>query len=146
MNPDGQKDQNEERHLLMSHRSLKSFWQFDIDVKIFQIDEESLLGTRTEDDLSPWTKIKRGVGQGRVLPPDIFSLYSEAIPGNTKEEEEMKVGGKNMNNNRYAGDTDLIVDSEEELQYLISIISVVHVACAESGLQRTRTITMSHHA
>ena len=47
-------------------------------------------------------KIKRGVRQGCVLSPDLFSLYSEIIMRNIEEQPGIRVGGHNINNLRYA--------------------------------------------
>ena len=62
-----------------------------------------------------WIDIKRGVRQGCVMSPDLFNIFAEFIMRNI-EEDGIRVGGKNINNIRYADDTVLIADSEEKLK------------------------------
>ena len=69
-------------------------------------------------ELSLYKLIKRGVRQGCVMPPDLFNIYSEMILRNLEYYPGVKINGENINNIRYAGDTVLIADSEENLQRL----------------------------
>ena len=62
-------------------------------------------------DKSEWVNIKRGVRQGCVLSPDLFSLYSQAVMNELEDIEGVKVGGSNINNIRYADDAVLIADT-----------------------------------
>ena len=62
--------------------------------------------------------IRKGVRQGCILSPCLFNLYAEYIMRNTGLEEAqagVKISKRNMNNLRYADDTTLMVESEEEL-------------------------------
>ena len=77
---------------------------------------------RVDNDTSSFQKIKRGVRQGCVLSPDLFNLYNEVIRRNLEEHPGIKVGGKNVNNLRYADDTVLITENEKDLQALLDII------------------------
>ena len=55
--------------------------------------------------------------QGCVLSPCLFNLYAEYIMRNAELEEVragIKISGRNINNLRYAGDTTLMAESEEE--------------------------------
>ena len=72
--------------------------------------------------ISAFQKIKRGVRQGYVLSPDLFSLYSEIIMRNIKGQSGIQVGGHNINNLRYADDTILISENEKDLQQLLNIV------------------------
>ena len=78
---------------------------------------------RIGNDLSAFQDIKRGVIQGCVLSPDLFSpIYSEIIMRALEGRPCIKVGGYNMNNIRYADDTVLIADNENELQEMLHTV------------------------
>ncbi|KAK3773584.1 hypothetical protein RRG08_022293 [Elysia crispata] len=98
--------------------------QLNIDGKDLRIIKtiywEQKAAVRVEEERSNFQNIKRGVRQGCVLSPDLFSLYSEMIMRQIEEIEGLKIGGHNINNIRYADDTVLTADSEEELQELLN--------------------------
>ena len=77
---------------------------------------------RIGNDLSAFQDIKRGVRQGRVLSPDLFSIYSEIIMRALEGMPGIKAGGYNTNNIRYADDTVLIADNEKELQEMLDTV------------------------
>src|SRR5574341_1457864 len=63
-----------------------------------------------------WFQIGKGVRQGCILSPCLFNLYAEYIMRNTGLEEAqagIKIGGRNINNFRYADDTTLMAESED---------------------------------
>ena len=65
-----------------------------------------------------WFKIVKGVRQGCILSPCLFNLYAEYIMQNARLDEAyagIKITGRNINNLRYADDTTLMAESEEEL-------------------------------
>ena len=69
-----------------------------------------------------WFQIEKGVHQGCVLSPFLLNLYAEYIMRNAGLEEAqagIKITGRNINNLRYADDTTLIAESEEELTSLL---------------------------
>ena len=75
-------------------------------------------GHRTTD----FFQIGKGVRQGCVLSPWLFNLYAEYIMRNAGLEEAeagIKIAGRNINNLRYADDTILVAESEEELKSLL---------------------------
>ena len=67
-------------------------------------------------------QIGKGVHQGCILSPCLFNLYAEYIMRNGGLEEAqagIKIAGRNINNLRYADDTTLMAESEEELKSLL---------------------------
>ena len=65
----------------------------------------------------PEGKIGKGVRQGCILSPCLFNFYAEYIMRNAGLEEAQ--AGRNINNLRYADDTTLMAESEEELKSLL---------------------------
>ena len=69
-----------------------------------------------------WFQIGKGVCEGCILSPCLFNLYAEYIMRNAGLEEAqagIKIAGRNINNLRYADDTTLKAESEEELSSLL---------------------------
>ena len=69
-----------------------------------------------------WFQIGKGMHQGCTLSPCLFNLYAEYIMRNAGLEETqagIKIAGRNINNLRYADDTTLMAESEEELKSLL---------------------------
>ena len=82
---------------------------------------------RTGHGTTDWFQIGKGVLQGCILSPCLFKLYAEYIRRNDGLEETqagIKIAGKNINNVRYAGDTTLMAESEEELNNLLMKVKV----------------------
>ena len=66
-----------------------------------------------------WFQIRKGVCQDCMLSPYLFNLYAEYImrnPGLDEAQAGIKIAGRNINNLRYADDTTLMAESEEELK------------------------------
>ena len=77
---------------------------------------------RTGHGTTDWFQIGKGVDKGRILSPCLFNLYAEYILRNAGLEEAqagIKIAGGNINNLRYADDTTLMAESEEELKNLL---------------------------
>ena len=77
---------------------------------------------RTGYGTTDWCQIGKGVHQGCLLSHCFFNLYAEYIMRNAGLEEAqagIKVAGRNINNLRYADDTTLMAESEEELKSLL---------------------------
>ena len=77
---------------------------------------------RTGHGTTDWFQIEKGVCQGCILPPCLFNFYAEYIMRNAGLDEAqagIKTAGKNINNLRYADDTILMAESEEELKSLL---------------------------
>ena len=77
---------------------------------------------RTGHGTTDWFQIRKGVCQGCVLSPCLFNLYAEYIMKNAGPDEaqaDIKFAGRNIKNLRYADDTTLMAESEEELKSLL---------------------------
>ena len=77
---------------------------------------------RTRHGTTDWFQIRKGVCQGYILSPCLFNLYAEYIIRNTRLDEAqagIKIAGRNINNFRYADDTIVMAESEEELKSLL---------------------------
>ena len=77
---------------------------------------------RTGHGTTVWFQIGKGIRQGYILSPCLFNLYAEYIMRNAGLDEaqaEIKIAGRNINNLRYADDTTLMAESEEELKNLL---------------------------
>ena len=77
---------------------------------------------RTGHGTTDWFQIGKGVGQGCTLSLCLFNLYAEYIMRNAGLEETqagIKIARRNINNLRYADDTTLMAESEEELKSLL---------------------------
>ena len=77
---------------------------------------------RTGHGTTDWFQIGKGVCQGCILSLCLFNFYAEYIMRNAGLEETqagIKIAGRNINNLRYADDTTLLAESEEELKILL---------------------------
>ena len=77
---------------------------------------------RTGHVTTDWFQIGKGVRQGCILSPCLFNLYAEYIMRNIGLEEAqsgIKIARRNINNLRYADDTTLMAEREEELKKLL---------------------------
>uniref|UniRef100_A0A4W2FTD6 RNA-directed DNA polymerase n=1 Tax=Bos indicus x Bos taurus TaxID=30522 RepID=A0A4W2FTD6_BOBOX len=82
---------------------------------------------RTGHGTTDWFQIGKGVCQGCILSPCLFNLYAEYIMRNSGLDEAqavIKIAGRNINNLRYADDTTLMAESEEELKSLLMKVKV----------------------
>ena len=102
---------------------------------------------RTLHGTTDWFKIEEGVSQGCILSPNLFNLYAEYIMQNAGLGEShtgFKIAGRNINNLRYADDTTLMAESEEELK---SILMKVKAESEKTGLklniQKTKIMASS---
>ena len=101
------------RHELLIDRLRR----IEADVKLLtNLYWEQKVVVKIGDDRSDWIKIEKGVRQGCVLSPD---LYSQLVMDEMEQLDGIKIGGRNINNIRYADDTVLLADTEERLQELI---------------------------
>ena len=77
---------------------------------------------RTGHGTTDWFQIGKAVHQGFILLPCLFNFYAEYIMQNVRLDEAqagIKVARRNINNFRYAEDTTLMAESEEELKSIL---------------------------
>ena len=77
---------------------------------------------RTGHGTTDWFQIGKGVCQACILSPCLFNIYAEYImrnPGLEETQAGIKIDGRNISNLRYADDTALMAESEEELESLL---------------------------
>ena len=127
-----------EKHLLLLYRLAKAFdcvdhnklWKILIEMGIpdhltcllrhLYAGQEATV--RTGHGTTDWFHIGKGVRQGCILSPCLFSLYAEYITRNAGQEEAqagIKIAGRNMDKLRYVDDTTLMAESKEELKSLL---------------------------
>ena len=83
-------------------------------------DQEATV--RTGHGTTDWSQMRKGVRQGCILSPCLFNLFAEHIMRKARLEEAqagIKIARRNINNLRYADDTTLMAESEEELKSLL---------------------------
>ena len=102
---------------------------------------------RTSHGTTDWFQIGKGVCQGCILSPCLFNLYGEYIMRNARlngGQAGINIAGENINNLRYADNTTLTAESEEELK---SLLSKVKEESEKAGLkfniQKTKTMASS---
>ena len=79
---------------------------------------------RTRDGTVDWFQIGKGVHQGCILSPYLFTLYAEYITQNAGLDEAqtgIKTAGRNINNHKYADDTTLMAESKELKSLLMKV-------------------------
>ena len=94
-----------------------------------------------------WFQIGKGVRQGCILSPRLFNLYAEYIMRNARLDEAqagIRIAGRKINNLRYAGDTILMAESEEELKsFLMKVKEESGKAGLKLNIQKTKIMASS---
>ena len=102
---------------------------------------------RTGHGTTDWFQIGKGLCQGCTLSPYVFSLYEEYIMRNAGLDEaqaEIKIARKNINNLRYADDTTLMAESEEELKSLLmKVKEESEIVGLKFNIQKTKIMASS---
>ena len=90
---------------------------------------------RTRHGTIDWCQTGQGVHQGYIFSPCLLNFYADYIMGNAGLDEAqagIKTAGRNINNIRYADDTTLMAESEEELK---SLLMKVKAESEKAGLK-----------
>ena len=96
---------------------------------------------RTGHGTTDWFQIGKGVRQGCILSPCLFNLHAEYIMRNAGLEEAqagIKIARRNINNFRYADDTTLMAESEEELKSLLKVKQKSEKTVLKLDIQKTK--------
>ena len=108
----------------VDHSKLENSWRDENTRPLYLPPEKSVCSqeatVRTEQGTMDWFQIRKGVCQGYILPPCLFNFYVEYIMQNAwlnKAQAGIKFARRNINNLRYADDTTLMAESEEELTF-----------------------------
>ena len=91
--------------------------------------------------MTDWFQIGKGVCQDCILSPCLFNLYAEYITGNARLDEAqagIKISGRNIHNLRYAGDTNLMAESEELKSLLMKVKEESEEAGLKLNIQKTK--------
>ena len=99
---------------------------------------------RIRHETMDWFKIRKGVCQGCILSPCLFNLYTEYTMRNTglgEAQSGIKIARRNINKVRYADDTTLMAESEEELK---SLLMKVKEESEKSGLKTQHSKNEDH--
>ena len=96
---------------------------------------------RTGHGTTDWFQIRKGVCQGCILSPCLFNFYAEYIMRNAGLEEAqagIKIARRNINHLRYANDTTLMAESEEELKSLLMKVKESEKVGLKLNIQKTK--------
>ena len=96
---------------------------------------------KTGHGTTDWFQIGKEVRQGYILSPSLFNLYAEYIIRNAGLDEAqagIKIAGRNINNLRYADDTTLMAESEEEQKSLLKVKEESEKVGLKLNIQKTK--------
>ena len=96
---------------------------------------------RTGHGTTDWFQIGKGVRQGCILSSYLFNLYAEYIMRNAgldEAETGIKIARRNINNLRYADDTTLMAEREEELKSLLKVKEESQKVGLKLNIQKTK--------
>ena len=103
---------------------------------------------RTGHETTDWPRLGKGIHQGCILSPCLLNFYAEYIMRNSGMDEAqagIKIARRNINNLRYADDTTLMVESEEELKsFLMKVKEESEKVCLKHNIQKTKIMALAH--
>ena len=118
-------------------------YKFALKIGFFFFPQSQEATVRTGHVTTDWFQIGKGVCQGCILSPCLFILYAEYIMRNAGLEEAqagIKIARRNINNLRYADDTTLMGESEEEIKSLVmKVKEESEKACLNSTFRKLRS-------
>ena len=126
---------------------LETLKKLEIDGKdlnlIMNLYWQQTASIKTDEGQSSSFNIKRGVRQGCVLSPNLFNVYTEKIFKEFEDLPGIKMFGEYINNLRYADDTVLLAESEEELQTLVNAVKEGSLKYGlEMNTKKTKTMVI----
>ena len=99
---------------------------------------------KTGHGTTDWYQIRKGVCQGGILLPCLFNFYAEYMMRNAglaEAQAGIKIAGRNINNLRYADDTTLMAESEEELKsFLMKVKEESEKIGLKVNIQKTKIL------
>ena len=101
---------------------------------------------RTGHGTTDWFQIEKGVRQGYILSPCLFSLYAEYVMKNAGLDEAqagIKIAGRNISSLSYADDTTLVAESEELKALLIKVKDESEKAGLKLNIQKMKVMASS---
>ena len=105
------------------------------------LDEGQEATVRAGHGTTDWFQKGKGVCQGSILSPCLFNLHTEYIMKNAGLDEAqagIKTARRNINNLRYADDTTLMAESEEELKFLMKVKEESEKVALKLNIQKTK--------
>ena len=114
---------------------------FEFNKLLNSIMNERILTLGTGHGTTDWFQIGKGVRQVCILSPCLFNLYAEYVMRNTELKEAqagIKIARRNINNLRYADDTTLMAESEEELKSLLMKVKESENVGLKLNIQKTK--------
>ena len=111
----------------MKYESLVKLLQsLDVDKSetrlLTNLNRKQTAAVKCGDDISEWLDIKQDVRQVCIASPHLFALYTEMIMKELDDMDGFRIDGTVVNNLRYADDTVIIAESEEQMQRLINVV------------------------
>ena len=94
-------------------------WEYHLTCLLRNLYAGQEATVRTGHGTTDWFQIGKGVRRGCILSPCLFNLYADYVTRNARLDEAqagIKIAGRNISNLRYADDTILTAESEEELK------------------------------